>query len=258
MKYIFVAVALFFSMFSISQTKVKNKDYFELKVYEYKTSEQERMIDQFLSQAYLPYLHKKGIKQVGVFTNIANDTATIKKLFVLIPHKNISDIPNINKAMFADMEVVKNGKEYLDATSEQPAFDRIVGYVLEGFRFAPTLMMPKLKSPSNERVYELRSYESASEKKYWKKVEMFNEGGEIDLFARLNFNAVFYAEVVSGPTMPNLMYMTSFENMEDRNAHWKAFSNDPKWKELLSMKEYEKTVSKNVTLFLRAKPYSDY
>jgi hypothetical protein len=54
-----------------------------------------------------------------------------------------------------------------------------------------------------------------SEKKYWKKVEMFNEGGEIDLFSRLNFNAVFYAEVISGPTMPNLMYMTSFENMED-------------------------------------------
>jgi len=258
MKYIFVAVVLFFSMSSISQTNLQKKDYFELKVYEYKTSEQEKMIDQFLSQAYLPYLHKKGIKQVGVFTNIANDTATIKKLFVLVSHKNISDIPNINKAMFADDEVSKNGKAYLEATSEQPAFDRIVGYVLEGFRFAPTLMMPKLKSSANERVYELRSYESASEKKYWKKVEMFNEGGEIDLFARLNFNAVFYAEVVSGPTMPNLMYMTSFENMEDRNAHWKAFSNDPKWKELLSMKEYEKTVSKNVTLFLRAKSYSNY
>jgi hypothetical protein len=160
--------------------------------------------------------------------------------------------------MFVDEEVTKNGKDYLEATSEKPAFDKIVGYVLEGFRLAPTLMIPKLKSSASERVYELRSYESASEKKYWKKVEMFNEGGEIDLFARLNFNPVFYAEVVSGPTMPNLMYMTSFENMDDRNAHWKAFSNDPKWKELLSMKEYDKTVSKNVTLFLRAKSYSDY
>lgn len=258
MKYFFVAVALFFSMFSNAQTNVENKDYFELKVYEYKTSEQERMIDQFLSQAYLPYLHKKGIRKVGVFTNIANDTAIVKKIVVLVPHKSISDIPVMNKAMFSDEDVAKNGKEYLEATSEHPAFDRIVGYVLEGFRFAPKLMMPKLKSPSSERVYELRSYESASEKKYWKKVEMFNEGGEIDLFTRLNFNAVFYAEVVSGPTMPNLMYMTSFENMEDRNAHWKNFYNDPKWKELLSMKEYDKTVSKNVTLFLRAKPYSDY
>jgi hypothetical protein len=258
MKYIFALVGLFFSLFTISQTQIQHKDYFELKVYEYKTSEQERRIDQFLSEAYLPYLHKKGIGKIGVFTNIANDTAAVKKLFILVPHKSISDIPVINKAMFSDEEVVKNGKDYLEATSEQPAFDRIVGYVLEGFRFAPTLMLPKLKSPSSERVYELRSYESASEKKYWKKVEMFNEGGEIDLFAKLNFNAVFYAEVVSGPTMPNLMYMTSFENMDDRNDHWKTFSNDPKWKELLSKKEYDKTVSKNVTLLLRAKPYSDY
>lgn len=258
MKYYFVAIALLSSMFSISQTNVQNKDFFELKVYEYKNSEQEGMIDQFLSQAYLPYLHKKGIGKVGVFTNIANDTATVKKLFVLVPYKSLSDLPIINKAMFVDEEVTKNGKDYLEATSEKPAFDKIVGYVLEGFRLAPTLMIPKLKSSASERVYELRSYESASEKKYWKKVEMFNEGGEIDLFARLNFNPVFYAEVVSGPTMPNLMYMTSFENMDDRNAHWKAFSNDPKWKELLSMKEYDKTVSKNVTLFLRAKSYSDY
>ena len=49
--------------------------------------------------------------------------------------------------MFADVDVAKNAKDYLHATSEQPAFDRIVGYVLEGFRFAPTLMIPKLKSP---------------------------------------------------------------------------------------------------------------
>jgi len=38
----------------------------------------------------------------------------------------------------------------------------------------------------------------------------------------------------------------------------KSFANDPQWKELSSRKEYEKTVSKNVTLFLKARPYSDY
>ena len=52
---------------------------------------------------------------------------------------------------------------------------------------------------------------------------MFNEGGEIDLFNKLNFNAVFYGEVLSGSSMPNLMYMTSFENKADRDAHWKSF-----------------------------------
>ena len=130
--------------------------------------------------------------------------------------------------------------------------------ILEGFRFSPTLTPPALSNSIAEKVYELRSYESASEKKYWKKVEMFNEGGEIPLFARLGFNAVFYAEVISGPSMPNLMYMTSFENMTSREEHWKSFSNDPEWKKLSSMKEYEKTVSKNTITFLKATSYSEY
>jgi hypothetical protein len=48
---------------------------------------------------------------------------------------------------------------------------------------------------------------------------MFNEGGEIELFKRLNFNAVFYASVISGSRMPNLMYMTSYESKADRLAY---------------------------------------
>ena len=43
---------------------------------------------------------------------------------------------------------------------------------------------------------------------------MFNEGGEIRLFARLNFNAVFYGDVLAGDRMPNLMYMLFGEKYE--------------------------------------------
>ena len=87
---------------------------------------------------------------------------------------------------------------------------------------------------------------------------MFNEGGEIKLFDRLGFNAVFYGEVLSGCRMPNLMYMTSFANMESRNEHWKAFSNDAEWKALSSDKKYANNVSKIDTYFLRATEYSDF
>ena len=47
-------------------------------------------------------------------------------------------------------------------------------------RFQSTLMLP------SERIYELRNYESATDAKAVKKIEMFNEGGEIDLFNKLN------------------------------------------------------------------------
>lgn len=248
----------FVSVSVMAQSKKTSKNFFEMRVYEYKSAQQEAVIDQFLSEALLPFLHKKGFPHIGVFTGRANDTAAVKKLYVMIPYKNLNDIPSTQKALFQDKNALEKGAAYINATSEAPAYDRMVTYILEGFRFAPSLMLPKLTSGVEDKVYELRSYESASEKKYWKKVEMFNEGGETEIFSRLNFNPVFYGETISGPTMPNLIYMTSFENMKDRDAHWQAFKDDPKWKSLLAMKEYEKTVSKNVTLFLKAKPYSDY
>ena len=87
---------------------------------------------------------------------------------------------------------------------------------------------------------------------------MFNQGGEIALFQRLNFNAIFYSAVISGSRMPNLMYMTSFENMDDRNAHWKTFGSDPEWKKLSALPEYQNNVSRNETILMRALPFSDY
>ena len=80
-----------------------------------------------------------------------------------------------------------------------------------------------------ERVYELRSYEGHTEKISKNKIKMFNDGDEVGLFKRLNFNAVFYGEVVAGSRMPNLMYLTTFENHPDRDAHWKSFSADEYW-----------------------------
>ena len=255
-KLLLIALTLTVSFVFGQSKKVKN--FYELKVYEYKTKQQEAVIDQFLSEAYIPFMHKKGIKHIGVFTGRANDTSATKKLYVLVPYRSLNEIPVINNDLFKDDQVALKGAAYLDATPDAVPYDRIVNYIIEGFRFSPTLTLPKLSGSVEDKVYELRSYEGPTEKRYRKKVEMFNEGGEIDLFARLNFNAIFYGEVISGPTMPNLMYMTSFESKDDRDAHWKAFSNDPVWKDISTRPEYQKIVSKNVTLFLKAKSYSDY
>jgi hypothetical protein len=87
---------------------------------------------------------------------------------------------------------------------------------------------------------------------------MFNEGDEVGLFKRLRFNAVFYAEVISGRRMPNLMYMTTFIDLASHDEHWKAFSNDPYWKKLSAMPEYQHNVSKINIYLLRPTEYSDY
>ena len=58
--------------------------------------------------------------------------------------------------------------------------------------------------------------------------------------------------------MPNLMYMTSFENMADRETHWQSFREDPEWKELSAKPEYKNNVSRNEQILTSATPYSDY
>jgi hypothetical protein len=104
----------------------------------------------------------------------------------------------------------------------------------------------------------LRSYEGPTERLYRQKVYMFNEGGEVILFDRLKFNAVFYAEVLNGSRMPNLMYMTTFKNMAERDQHWKDFSNDSTWKRISALPEFQNTVSKADINFLYPTDYSDY
>jgi hypothetical protein len=128
---------------------------------------------------------------------------------------------------------------------------------LKAFEKMPSAAAPALTGSKAERVYELRSYESASEKIFRNKVDMFNKGGEVALFKRLGFNAVFYGEVLFGAKMPNLMYMTSFENMNTRDQYWKTFGSDPEWKKLSAMPEYQHNVSRNEIVFLRSTNYSD-
>jgi len=130
--------------------------------------------------------------------------------------------------------------------------------LLKAFANHPLLTPTPLQSPRNERVYELRSYESATEALYKMKVDMFNGGGEINLFNKLEFNAVFYGEVLSGAKMPNLMYLTTFANQESRDAHWKAFGDSVEWKTMSNLERYKNTISHMDILFLYPTDYSDY
>ncbi len=111
------------------------------------------------------------------------------------------------------------GKAFLDAPYNNPPFDRYESILLKAFTNMPQFRVPSFTTPAAERIYELRSYESATDAKAAKKIEMFNEGGEIAIFEKLGFNAVFYGEVLAGSQMPNLMYMTTFADMKSHDEH---------------------------------------
>jgi len=257
MKKILLLLALA-PLLALGQSKNATRSLYQLKIYRYATPAQGDAIQGYLSSAFVPALHRQGYAQVGVFSDLANDTARVRSIYVLVPFASFDKMAALEKSLDADKAYQSASAGFLDASPDQPAYARIETILLQAFRFATQLTLPGLTSPKGNRVYELRSYESPTEKKYLNKVHMFNEGGEIPLFKRLGFNAVFYADVISGSHMPNLMYMTTFDDMASRDAHWKTFVDDAEWKTLSSKPEYQKNVSHADIIFLRPLPCSDY
>jgi hypothetical protein len=257
MKKNLILLLLFVSLLSWTEKK-PSREFYRLTVYHFNTVKQEKILDSYFEKALLPALHKKNIKNIGVFKSWANDTVTDKMIYIFIPFKSLELATNAFDGLRNDNDYASAGTDYLNAAYNDPPYSRMETILLKAFPLAPQMQLPSLKSAKKERVYELRSYESATELKFDNKVKMFNEGDEIGLFKKLNFNAIFYSEVVAGSKTPNLMYMTSFENKADRDEHWKTFGNDPYWKKLSAMPEYQNNVSHIDITFLYPTEYSDF
>ncbi|OKS88455.1 hypothetical protein RG47T_3922 [Mucilaginibacter polytrichastri] len=214
-------------------------DYYQISIYHTSGKAQTDSLSQYFETAYLPQLHKAGFSKIGVFMPLANDTSADKRIVVWMPLKGLNDLQKIS------------------LNNDCPKYKRLENVILTAFEKAPHYKLPNLNGPKADHIYELRSYEGPTEERYLQKVKMFNVGDEVGLFARLRFNAVFYAHVLAGSRMPNLMYLTSFDNMATHDAHWKAFGDDAYWKKLSALPEYQNTVSKADIILMHAAGYSD-
>src|ERR1700685_1130892 len=62
------------------------KEIYEIIVYKLKSNDQVAATDNYLENVYLPAMHRLGIKQIGIFKPISNDTATILQIYVIVPY----------------------------------------------------------------------------------------------------------------------------------------------------------------------------
>lgn len=250
------SILLFILVFTVSST-LSARDYYQIKVYTIKDKTQEASIDKYLKDAYLPAMHRAGVKNVGVFKPMADDPAAGTKVFVLIPLKNLNHVEKIEDKLAKDEELQKDGAAYIDASWDNPPYERMESILIKAFSKMPKYGIPNHTTPASEQIYELRSYEGPTEKMYRKKVEMFNEGGEVAIFNGLDFQEVFYGEVISGSAMPNLMYMTTFSDKKSHGEHWDAFRVHPDWLKLKEVEKYKHTVSGSTKYLMHPTDYSD-
>ncbi len=253
---IFTMIAIFCIGLSAQAQKMQ-KEYYQFKLYHTKTTEQLAKVDDYLEKGYLPALHRQGIKNVGVFKPAGIDTLTDKIVYVFVAYPSLEQWQKTEGKLMEDDDFANSGMLFTQAQADKAPFERVESILLEAFNDQPKLVLPALKNP--ERVFELRSYESPTLDLHQRKIKMFNEGGEINIFKDLDFKVVFYAKVISGTRMPNFMYMPAFKSIDDYKPHWKSFGDDPRWKAVQEVPEFQNkvSVSRIESIILKPTAYSD-
>lgn len=222
-----------------------SKQYLELRHYELASADHQRVFDDFLSKAAIPVLNRLGIRPIGVFKMAEKGNYN---LWVLLPHNSLESAAMANTKMLADPQYQQAGSAVLNCPIDNSAYKRFESSLLLAFDQCPKVEVPTKK---NTRVFQLRIYESHNTIMAKRKIEMFNEGGEIALFRSSGLNPVFFGESIVGSKMPNLTYMVGFDDTEAKESAWDKFVNHPGWKKLSSKAYFENTVSNITNLVLR-------
>jgi hypothetical protein len=229
------------------------REYYELRVYRLKPGADHALLDAYVEKAAIPALNRLGVKPVGVFTEI--DPKDGPALYVLRTYPSLEVFATAAARLSADPEYQKAGAEYLNSPKTNPAFERIDSWLMLAFAGLPKLELPAYCREKKARMFEIRTYESYSELKALKKVDMFNSG-EIDTMREVGLGPIFYGQALIGSNLPHLTYMLSAENQDAHKKHWDAFKAHPTWVKLKNDPQYADTVSKIVSRFLVPMAYS--
>lgn len=227
----------------------------ELRTYTLKDEAAVAAFDQYAEEALIPALNRLGIEPVGAFKMTAeqpvapgaskSDSAIFMqpKILLVLPAKDGETIALANERVAADKEYQAAAATYNETPSEKPLIARISSELLVAFDCWPEVKVPKQKAANQARLFEMRTYESPTEHLGHLKVEMFNSG-EVPIFLACDIQPVFMGQAIAGGVMPNLTYMTVYDNTTELTAAWKRFSDHPDWKVLREVAKYKGTVTK--------------
>jgi len=236
--------------------KTDGRQYLELRKYYLVNRSAAARFNTFLEKAALPALNRIGVEPVGVFTVTYGENMPGLTVMILLPFSSLEAWATAKSRLALDEGFNRDGADVLDTSQANPAYLRVDTSLLHCFKGMPTLEVPPQKKAGKARLFELRIYESHCVKPALKKIEMFNEGGEIEIFRKTGLNPVFFSETLAGTQMPNLHYMLCHDDMAARDAGWDRFAKDPAWIALRDMEKYKDTVSNITDVILRPAEFS--
>jgi len=209
---------------------------FEWRRYQLRFGPMEARLAEYQKNVLLPALNRAGVGPVGVFN--VQVGANIPAVYLLLPHPNAESVVALSGRLAKDADYQRDAASLRALPATDPPYVRREGSLLTAFATTPKVEVPAGPLAVPSRIFELRTYESHSEAAGRKKIEMFEQGGEIAIFRRVGLNPVFFGRDVLGSNLPSLTYMVVFADAAARDKAWATFGADPDWVKLRATAGY--------------------
>ena len=229
------------------------RQYIELRRYHLRPGRKQSAFMEFVGNAAIPAMNRAGVSRVGAFTVVYGENAPT--LLLVLSHQTLDAVVSLRDRLANDAEYARAGAAILDAPLSDPAFVRVESTLLRAFEAMPTLEPSAGAVKATPRIFELRTYESHSDRAALNKLKMFN-AGEVPIFRRAGLTPVFFGETLIGARMPSLTYMLTYADITARDAAWAKFGQDPEWKSLSADPQYRDNVSAITDIILQPTSYS--
>jgi hypothetical protein len=226
----------------------KGKEIYEWRIYT--LTGDGKALDTFFEKTLMPAYHRKGVT-TGAFKLYRLKEGEKEQRHILFIYPDIATYHKVKKEIWEDAVFKQAAQSFYDATAPAPVYSNFETYLSEAFN-----KIPVHRKPGNERtLFEIRIYQSPNEEANQRKVKMFNID-EIAIFDKTGVHSVLYGEILAGPRMPALMYLTWYKDEDTRSEAWKQFVSHPDWKRISALPEYAHTATNNQSIFLSPLPYS--
>ncbi len=242
-------------VFSLNFGKDIRRSIYELRRYQLPSKNHQLRFDKYIGRVFIPALNRLGIQTVGAFSPL-HFYDSYASLFMLIPYNTIEEAFTINEKLFNDKDFLENSDEFINTSYDNPVYSSYKNTIMLAFEKFPSIRLHEICLNKKRRYFNLRTYLSHSVKACKKKIEMFNTGGEIEIFQEVGYKLIFFGESIFGENMPNLSYMHVWEDLKTYQELGDKFWFHPKWVELSNKPEYKNITSDYFSILLKPKKYS--
>ncbi len=238
------------------------REYYEIRRYRIPDEDSRQTVLAYLENALVPALNRAGIDRVGVFgveppsaEEEALDPVDAMSLWAIIAFRSIDDFTGMKSRLEADAVYLEAAAPMYATPTREPIHERVESWFLRAFQGMPVMELPPQTAAGEDRIFELRLYESHNEDTARRKVHMFDHG-EIDIMRDVDMAPLLYGELLIGANVPALVYILSAPDMASHREHWRAFLDHPEWVRMRDMEMYKGTVSRIESVFLRPTAFS--